>query len=127
MSARIEIERVVKGLHAARVAGDLPAMCASFADRGDYKIAGASDGNPIGISASGIVEFRPWLVLMVKAFRLTDYTLLSLIVDGEHAAAHWRALIHSRITGVAVCTELVDLVTVRGGRIDSYSEFFVPC
>jgi ketosteroid isomerase-like protein len=37
---------------------------------------------------------------------------------------HWRANIHSKITGATVPTELVDLVEVRNGRIVSYIEFF---
>jgi len=39
---------------------------------------------------------------------------------------HWRAHIHSKITGVVVPTELVDMVEVRNGRISSYFELFVP-
>ena len=42
------------------------------------------------------------------------------------AAVHWRAKIHSRITGTSVLTELVDVVEIKNGRIASYIEFFVP-
>lgn len=123
---RVEITRLVTGLHAARVAGDLVAMCRAFADAGDFKIAGAGAGKAIEIAAAGLSEFRPWLAMLVRTFRLTDYALLSLIVDGDRAAAHWQVRIHSKITGAVVLTELVDLVAVRGGRIHSYTEFFVP-
>jgi hypothetical protein len=34
--------------------------------------------------------------------------------------------VQSRITGLTVPTELIDLVEVRKGRIISYTEFFVP-
>jgi ketosteroid isomerase-like protein len=78
------------------------------------------------MAATGIAEIRPWLTLLVKTFRLTQYTILSLTVDGPRAAAHWRVDIHSKITGVVVPTELVDLIDVRGGRISSHTEFFVP-
>jgi len=64
--------------------------------------------------------------VLVKTFRLTQYTILSLAVDVPRAAAHWRVDIHSKITGVVVPTELVDLIDVRGGRIASHTEFFVP-
>ncbi len=126
MSERAEIDRVIRELHAARTRGDLAAMCAAFAETGRYQIAGSSDGKPVSISASGIAQFKPWLAMMVKAFRITDYELLSLIAEGHRGSAHWRARIHSKITGVAVVTELVDLVEVRGGRIVEYTEFFVP-
>jgi ketosteroid isomerase-like protein len=126
MTDRVEVGRVVRDLHAARVRGDLAAMCRAFADDGIFRIAGSSDGKPIAITAAGLREFRPWLAMMVKAFRLSDYALLSMVIDGDRAAAHWRVRIHSKITGVSVPTELVDLVEISAGRISTYTEFFVP-
>ena len=64
--------------------------------------------------------------MLVKTFRLTQYTILSLTIDAPRAAAHWRVDIHSKVTGVVVPTELVDLIDVRGERISSHIEFFVP-
>lgn len=126
MSDRVEIDRLIRELHAARVRGDLAAICGSFAEDGHFQIAGASDGKPIAITARGLSEFRPWLAMMVKAFRLSDYELLSLAIDGQRAAAHWRARILSKITGATIPTELVDLIEVHRGRIATYTEFFVP-
>jgi ketosteroid isomerase-like protein len=64
---------------------------------------------------------------MLKTFKLTRYQLLSIVIDGGRAAVHWQVDIRSKITGVVVPTELVDLVEVSGGRITSYREFFAPC
>jgi ketosteroid isomerase-like protein len=125
-SDKAEVERVLTELHAARVRGDLPTLRSLFADEGSFRIAGASDGKPVSIEARGVREFEPWLAMLVKAFAVSDYTRLSLLIDGERAAAHWRARIHSKITGLGVTTELVDLVTVDAGRIVAYTEFFVP-
>ena len=93
---------------------------------GSSGIAGASEGKPVSISAGNLAEFEPWLRVLVKAFRVTDYSLVSLLVDGPRAAAHWHARIQSRITNVTVGTELVDLIEVSDGAIARYSEFFVP-
>jgi ketosteroid isomerase-like protein len=101
-------------------------MAGLFADRGSFRIAGASADKPIAISADDLPSFRPWLSMLVKAFRVTDYELLSLVVEWPRATAHWRANIYSKITGATVPTELVDLVELDGGRITAYSEFFVP-
>jgi ketosteroid isomerase-like protein len=127
MTNRLEVEKIVKELHAARVEGRLDPLCALFATEATFRIAGASDGKPIAIAARGSAEIRAWLALMLKTFKLTRYRLLSVVVDGSRAAAHWQADIHSKITGVVVPTELVDLVEVSGGRITSYREFFAPC
>jgi ketosteroid isomerase-like protein len=117
---------MVRDLHGARVAGDLAGMCRLFADNGRFEIAGASADKPIAIRADGIAEFRPWLAMMTKVFRLSDYNLLSLVVEWPRASAHWRVNIYSKVTGVTVPTELVDLIELRDDRIQTYSEFFVP-
>jgi ketosteroid isomerase-like protein len=117
---------MIRELHAARIGGDLAGMCRLFADQGRFEIVGASADKPISIRASGIAEFRPWLAMMVKVFRLSDYTLLSLVVESPRATAHWRADIYSKVTGVTIPTELVDLVELSEDRILNYTEFFVP-
>jgi ketosteroid isomerase-like protein len=124
---RVEIEHLLRELYAARFWGDLGGACRIFTDDAQFRIAGASHGSPITIVASGIAEIRSWLSLMIKTFQISDLAILSIIIEGTRAAAHWRANIHSRITGAVVATELVDLIQVRDGLIMSYSEFFVPC
>jgi ketosteroid isomerase-like protein len=74
----------------------------------------------------GVGEFRPLLAVMIKTFKLRDQVILAILIDGMKAAVHWRAGVHSRITGTMVLTEFVTLVEIRGGRIASYLEFFAP-
>ncbi|MBV9829445.1 MAG: nuclear transport factor 2 family protein [Alphaproteobacteria bacterium] len=126
MTDRSDIEGLLRGLYAARGRGDLNAVCACFTDDAVFQIAGASNASPIAIKANGVAEFRPWLTLMLKTFSLAEINILRLIIDGDNAAGHWQARIHSRVTGAQVLTELVDIVRVRDGRICSYTEFFVP-
>lgn len=126
MTDKLGIEDLLRQLYAARARGDLDGVCALFAQDARVQIAGASYAKPIAIEAANLGEFRPWLALMMKAFRLTDLAILSVIVDPPRAAAQWRVNIHSRITGTAVLTELIDLVEIRDGRIASYVELFVP-
>jgi ketosteroid isomerase-like protein len=126
MTDRQQIEPLVRALYAARVAGQLDSLCGLFASDARLRIAGSSDGKPIAITARGIEEIRPWLAMLVKTFRLIDQQILSTIIEGRSAAVHWRAGVHSKITGAVVPTELVDLIEVRDGRIAAYREFFVP-
>jgi ketosteroid isomerase-like protein len=123
---RLEVERLLRELYAARLGGDLEALCRTFAKEARLEIAGTSYSSPMAIRAAGLVEIRSWLALLVKTFQLSDQEILSMIIDGEAAAVHWRARIRSKITGATVLTELVDVVRVREGRIASYTEFFVP-
>jgi ketosteroid isomerase-like protein len=127
MTERVEIERLLLELYAARVRGDLAAVCATFTNDANFQVAGASsNASPISMKAVGVQEFRPLLAIMIKSFKLSEQTILAMLIDGEQAAVHWRAKIHSRITGTTVLTELIDVVAVKGGRIASYTEFFVP-
>jgi ketosteroid isomerase-like protein len=126
VSERIVAERLFQQLHGARVAGDLPGMCRVFADDGRYEILGASADKSIAIRAQNLAEFRPWLSMMVKVFRITNYQLLSLVVESPKAVAHWRADIYSKVTGVTVPTELVDVVKLNDDSIVTYTEFFAP-
>jgi ketosteroid isomerase-like protein len=126
MSNRLEIERLLRELYAARLGGDLEALCRTFAKDSRLEIAGTSYASPMAIKAAGLDEIRTWLALLVKTFQLSDQEILSMIIDGEAAAVHWRATIRSKITGATVLTELVDVIRVRDGRIASYTEFFVP-
>jgi len=126
MTQRSVANDIIRDLHAARVAGDLPAMCRLFAETGDYRIAGASADKPISIAAVDLAGFRPWLSMLIKVFRVTNYQLLSFVFEGHRATAHWRADIYSKITGVTVPTEFVDLIEIETDRIVGYNEFFVP-
>jgi ketosteroid isomerase-like protein len=126
LTDRNAIENLLHSLYAARVRGDLRAVVDLFDPGAKFEMAGASNTSPIMVIALGVDEFRPWLTIMIKTFKLTDHAILSMLIDGDRAAVHWRARIHSKITGATVLTELVDLIHIGNGRIDSYTEFFVP-
>ena len=91
MSERSDMQELIEKLHAARVSGNLPALCDLFAAEGRYRIAGASADKPISIDAVTLDTFRPWLSMMVKVFRVSNYALTSLVVEGRRAAALWHA------------------------------------
>jgi len=126
MTDRTEIDRLLRGLYDARVSGNLEAVCQAFASDAVFQIAGAGQTSPVSNSAIGAGEFRPLLALMIRAFKLSDHIIFSILIDGSQAAVHWSAKVYSRITGNTVLTELVDLIKIRDGRIISYTEFFVP-
>ena len=123
--SRSQIELLLKELYASRVRGDLEAACRLFSHEAKFAIASSGTGVPVAVETKGIVELRPLLRLLIRAFRVTDLAINALLVDGHRAAIHWQATIHSKITGSKVPTEFVDLVEVRDGQIASFREFFV--
>jgi len=126
MSERHAIEGLLRDLYSARIGANLDGLVGLFAQGARFRIAGTSDGKPIAISATGREQIRPWLGLLVKTFRISNHEILSMTIEGASATVHWGAQIHSKVTGIIVPTEFVDLVTVQDGLISSYIEFFVP-
>ena len=126
MTDRVEIDGLLRGLYAARLRGDLDAVCRSFSDDAVFQVAGAGQVSPVSNRAVGVNEFRPLLAVMIKTFKLRDQVILAILIDGTKAAVHWRAGVYSRITGTMMLTEFVAIVEVRNGRIVSYLEFFAP-
>ena len=127
MIDRARIERLLWRLYAARLGGDLEGLCREFTQDAKFKIVGVSRHvSPVAVTAVGIGEIRQWLSLLLRTFQLSNQTILSMIIENEKAAVQWQASIYSKITGVSVLTELVDLVETRDGRINSYTEFAIP-
>jgi ketosteroid isomerase-like protein len=126
--ARSEIHSLLQELYAARVRSDLDGLCRVFSREATFRIAGISRHvSPIGVTAVGIHEIRQWLTLLLKTFHVNEQIILTVTIEDDRAAVHWRAKIYSRITGTTVPTELVDLVEVRDGQVVSYTEFLAPC
>jgi ketosteroid isomerase-like protein len=126
VAERIVAQRIIEKLHAARVAGDLAGMTRLFADTGRFEILGASADKPIAIQQTDLAGFKPWLAMLVKVFKINNYTILSTVIEWPRATAHWRADIYSKVTGITVRTELVDILEVSEDRILAYTEFFAP-
>lgn len=125
-SERAEVARVLDELYAARVGGELERLGVLFAEQAHFRISGSSNGKPIAISVQQGAHIRGWLAVLLKSFVLSGYTELARLIEGRHAAVHWRVMIHSRVTGATVETELMDIIEVRGERIVSFVEFFAP-
>lgn len=124
---RSEIDRLLRGLYDARLRGDVDGVCRVFSEDAKFKITGASHhASPIAVVAVGIAEICQWVALLIKTFQLKDHTILAVIIEEERAAVHWHADIYSRITGLSVPADVVDLVEVRNQRIVSYTEFLAP-
>jgi ketosteroid isomerase-like protein len=126
MTERGEVEKLLNDLYAARTKGELAGVLACFSATAQFEILGGSSASLLPLVAVGIGELRPWLTLLVKTFRIVDYERLSIVIDGDSAAVHWRARIVSKVTGAAALTEFVDLIQIVQGQITRYTEFFVP-
>ena len=123
MTDRAEIERVIRAAYAARKAGDLDAISKTFTKDARFRIAGSPEMSPVAVKAEGVKNLQAVLKEMITVFEWIDQEILSMVVEGEKAAVHWRGTIRSTATGETVRTELFDLFEFDGGRISSLVEF----
>jgi len=72
---RLEIDRLLRELYAARIRGDLEAVCRIFANDAKFQIAGPSHATPVSVSSVGIDQFRPLLAVMIKTFKLSEHRI----------------------------------------------------
>jgi ketosteroid isomerase-like protein len=122
---RTQIDLLLRELYAARLSGDLDAVCRVFSADAMFQIASASRTSPVAIKAAGVNEFRPLLAFIMKTFRLGDFSIRTIKIDGAQATVHWTADVRSRITGATVPTEMVDLAEVHDGLVVNFNEVFV--
>ena len=120
---RSEVEKLLKEAYAARKRGDVDAVCACFSEQPTFTMAGAREASPIAVQSVDGDTFRTIIDAMIKTFEWLDHQILSMIIDGPKAAVHWRGRIRSTLTGDEVVTEIVDVLTVADGKIQSLIEF----
>ena len=122
MTSRADIERILNDTYAARKRGDLDAICRIFAPHARFQMAG-SNVSPVATKVVGTEQYRPLLAGMIKTFELLDYTIVSMLIDGNAAAVQWHAKLRSSVTGQTVETDLFDLIEIADGQIASFLEF----
>jgi ketosteroid isomerase-like protein len=123
MTDRTEVETLLTKAYAARKRGDLDGVCACFAENPSFVMAGARATSPIALHSLDGPTLRAALNGLINTFEWLDQQILSMIIEGSSAAVHWRGRIRSVLSGEEVVTELVDMITLEGGKIKSFVEF----
>jgi ketosteroid isomerase-like protein len=123
MTSRTDIERIIKDAYQARKAGDLAAMRRIFTPDLRFKLAGSPAASAVAVDVAGMENFQAVVGGMIKTFDWVDQTILSMVVEGQKAAVHWRGHLRSTVTGDVVETEMVDLFEIRDAQISSLVEF----
>jgi ketosteroid isomerase-like protein len=123
MTDRRRVEKLLTDAYAARKRGDVEAVCGYFVENPSFVLAGARETSPFAVQCTDGATFRTLISGLVKTFEWLDQQILAMIIDGSRAAVHWRGRIRSALTGEEVVTELVDVITVEDGKIQSLIEF----
>jgi len=122
MAGRKAIEKLVGDLYAARKRGDYDAMAEMCAPKATLQLAGAAEHCPVAGTTRGRAALRERFASLAQ-FAFANQKMLSIMIDGDCAAVHWRAKVTYKPTGKSATTEFCDLWTVRKGKIISAIQF----
>ena len=90
---------------------------AFFADDVVYEFNGRGTGLPeMSAPIFGKVAYRSALKSLIETFQFDDWEEVSLIVEGDRAALHWRANVRFAPTGRTEPFDVIDLITCRDGK-----------
>src|SRR4051812_45676516 len=123
MTMRAEIETLLRDLYAARVRGDIDAICRAFTPDARFELASSHLAGPPPLLTAGVAQFRPAIEGLIKTFEFKDHTIVTMVIEGEQAAVRWRSTMRSSVTGETVTTEVVDIIHFANGRIAPMTEF----
>jgi len=123
MSDRNAIEKLIREAYRRRVADDTDGLCAMFSDDTEYRMVKAVPAGAPAFVASLQPGLRAVMTQLVKNFQLKDFSIKTLLIDGDRAAVHWHARVHSTINGHVNETDVLDLIEIRDGKIVKMTEF----
>jgi ketosteroid isomerase-like protein len=138
MAGREAVEKLVRDAYAAFLpraerVGEVPRRGGGGMQRGDYdamvalcapsatlRLAGAPEHFAIAGTTRGRAGLRKQFEALAQ-FAFANQKMLSLSVDGDRAAVHWRATF--KPTGKSAVTEFCDLWTIQNGKMTSLIQF----
>ncbi|ACK52215.1 hypothetical protein Msil_3308 [Methylocella silvestris BL2] len=120
MTAEADMKAAIRAGYAARLAEDVPKMLSFFTEDAEFafNVEGLNltgDGAPV----RGRKALEAIFTALVAAFKIEDWTEISLTAEGDRAVLHWRATVKSTKTGASSLFDVVDLVTFRDGLFAS--------
>ena len=125
MTSRSQIESAIRALYEARVRGDVEGVVSFFTQNAVYRLHGAGTGSvALGRPAEGLAMIRLIVTALVQTSRFSNWKEIALLVDGEQAALHWRALATHGVTGKSVELDLFDFYKFRDGKILELQQSF---
>jgi ketosteroid isomerase-like protein len=125
---RDEVEQVIRGAYAARRAEDVEAALGYFAEDASYRISVSKRLGEYGRTIRGHAELRAAFCQLFATWDWRAFTTEEVIVDETvrpaRAAVYSSGRMRHAPSGREFDFETLDLLSVEGGRITSFVEFF---
>ena len=117
------IRKMIRSTYEARARGDLDGTMASFADAIVFEVNGQATGLPgMATEIRGKPAVREAVRDLIDNFRFSDWRELSLIVEGDKAALHWRATVTYTPNGRSENFDVMDFYKFGDGKLVDFRQ-----
>ena len=122
MMERAAIEAMIRATYDARVRGDGAAMAAHCLPDAIYRVSGDSGASPVACRHSG-PALRNALEGLNAAMPVRELRIVSLVIDGDRAAAEIEARLVFAPTGEEFETHWCNTFVFRDGKVAEVVEY----
>jgi len=121
VTSREHIERTIDKLWVARNAGDAKGTVAGFADEGVFRMNAKGTGvAAMSKSIVGKSTVEQVVSQMMQVWQFEDWRKMDLVIDGERAVLHWRAMANCLASGKCDEFDVYDFIKFKDGKIVEY-------
>lgn len=121
--SRAEMEKAVRDVYTARLSNNIKQALDYFDESSRFVINGAHGTSPIALDVSTRPTIDEVLTELFKAWEWVEQDILHILIDGDHAAVHYRLKVRFTLTSEMLETEICDLLTFKAGKLMQVVEF----
>lgn len=122
--SHIEIADWLDAAYEALSINDIDLFLTAFAPNARWNLLGHGTGMPFAGVHVGKESIRQMIQLIFADFKMRDFFIEDIIVNGNAAAVRWSVLSTSLSTGHQVQLEVFDHIILQDGKIASVTQFF---
>jgi len=120
VTSKSAITQIVTSAYGARERGDLDGLMSAFAEDAVFELNGRGTGvSAFSAPIRGKAAIKTALGELMHSFRFSDWRIVKLIVEGEHALLHWSGEVTFAPNGKSASFDVFDVYTFRDGKITS--------
>lgn len=113
----------ISAMYRSRLSNNVDDLVGYFSPGATLRIAGAPESSPIARASADPASMHRQLAQLVSAWRWEEYSIVSIVSDGDTAAVHYRLKATFQPTGDKIDTEIGDFITFKDGKIASFVQF----
>ncbi len=103
---------------------DIDLFLSAFSPNARWRLLGNNAGLPFAGTRQGHDQIRHMIAQIYDHFKMRDFFIEDVLVDGQSAGVRWSAMATSKDTARQSAIEVFDHILMQDGLIMSLTQFF---